>query len=253
MSGNLFATYQTEKQHVEQLLQGIFPVCTGKPLIRLGPQGDGGYLVPDDLSGIEALFSPGVSFVSGFEKDCAERGMSVFLADASVEQPVDTHEKFHFTKKFIGSTNNEEFMTIDDWVVSSIPNQTCELMLQIDIEGHEYETFFNMSDRLLRRLRIIVVEFHSFDQVWNRAFFGIIRSVFGKILQTHRVVHLHPNNREVHVHRKGLTIPPLIEVTFLRKDRLPENTVYAKTFPHPLDSDNTDYPSVVLPESLQGK
>lgn len=42
-------------------------VPDSKDLIRLGPNGDGGYLVPDDLTGIEACFSPGVCATSEFE------------------------------------------------------------------------------------------------------------------------------------------------------------------------------------------
>lgn len=52
-----------------------------KGLIRLGPMSYEGYLIPDDLEGIEACFSPSVGFNSIFEKDCADRGMKVFLAD----------------------------------------------------------------------------------------------------------------------------------------------------------------------------
>ncbi|MEI7820605.1 MAG: FkbM family methyltransferase [Verrucomicrobiota bacterium] len=253
LCGRLFPTVMTEKADVEKFLEGIFPVCAGKEMIRLGPQGDGGYLVPDDVAGIDALFSPGVSFISGFEKDCAERGMEVFLADRSVDKPAEEHAKFHFIKKYIGATTNEDFITIDEWVAGSYANQTSDLMLQMDIEGYEYETILNMSDRLLRRLRIIVAEFHAFDQLWNRAYFGFVRSVFGKLLQTHRVVHIHPNNRLPLFRKKGLTIPPLLELTFVRKDRLPSELVYAKDFPHPLDSDNTDWPPVSFPKSLLGK
>ena len=87
-----------------------------KPLIRLGPDSDGGYLVPDDLAGIKACFSPGVAQVSGFERDCANLGMQVFLADRSVENPPESHRLFEFTNKFVGVTTSEEFMTLDHWV-----------------------------------------------------------------------------------------------------------------------------------------
>ena len=56
-------------------------------LVRIGPTDDGGYLLPDVLDGIEACFSPGVGTCSDFELACAERGMQVFLADATVDGP----------------------------------------------------------------------------------------------------------------------------------------------------------------------
>ncbi len=40
----------------------------------MGGENDGGYLVPDDLEGIEYCFSPGVSNIATFELDCLNRG-----------------------------------------------------------------------------------------------------------------------------------------------------------------------------------
>ena len=83
----VFPTDATDKRRIQALLAKLHPLTTAAPLLRLGPVGDGGYLLPDDLAGIEACFSPGVGLISGFEKDCADRGLSVYLADASVEHP----------------------------------------------------------------------------------------------------------------------------------------------------------------------
>jgi hypothetical protein len=79
--GKAYPTALTDKNSLESLLHKLYPMSTDKELIRLGPEGDGGYLVPDDLAEIEACFSPGVSVISGFEKACADLGIKVFLAD----------------------------------------------------------------------------------------------------------------------------------------------------------------------------
>lgn len=102
-------------------------------------------MIPNDLVGISACFSPGVSSISDFEKDCANLGLKVFLADRSVDGPAIKDRPFHFTKKFIGSFSNEEFMRIDDWVLSCLPNNSGDLILQMDIESFEYETIISMS------------------------------------------------------------------------------------------------------------
>jgi len=243
----VFPTDATDKRRIEDLLARLQPLMTAPPLVRLGPAGDGGYLVPDDLAGIEACFSPGVGLISGFEKDCADRGLSVYLADASVEHPGALHERFHFVRKFLGVTTDERFMTLDDWVAGSGVRADSDLMLQIDIEGFEYEVLLGASDRLMQRFRIIVAEFHRLDQFWNEAFFGLASRVFEKILQTHACVHIHPNNSSPLLKKGGLAIPPLAEFTFLRRDRLRAPQRYARQFPHPLDSDNTDRPHFALP------
>lgn len=243
-----YPTRLTDKGMLQSLMHRLFPVSPGKQLIRLGPEGDGGYLVPNDLAGIEACFSPGVGDIFGFEKDCAALGMKVFLADGSIDLPAELHDQFRFTKKYVGVTTGNDFMTLDDWVDSSLVSPQTDLMLQIDTEGYEYETFLSVSDSSIRRFRIIVAEFHGLDQLWNQPFFQLSSRAFEKILQTHTCVHIHPNNRCGPLDKSGLTIPPLAEFTFLRNDRISQQS-YANTFPHPLDFDNCpDQPHFPLPK-----
>ncbi|PKN38874.1 MAG: hypothetical protein CVU62_01345 [Deltaproteobacteria bacterium HGW-Deltaproteobacteria-2] len=238
----------TKKDKLQSLLNKLQPVSCDKELIRLGAIGDGGYLVPDDLAGIEACFSPGVGFDSVFEKDCANRGMKVFLADGSLDQPSLSHELFVFTKKHIGIKTNDNFMNIDDWVKSSWPDSQGDLLLQMDIEGSEYEVLLIASDDLLKRFRIIVVEFHSLNELWSKPFFNMASLVFERLLQTHTCVHNHPNNCSDSVKFEDIELPMVTELTFLRNDRISSSS-FAKIFPHPLDIDNTkDKPSLPLPK-----
>lgn len=242
-----FLTNITPTQDLKALLQSLYPISCDTPLIRLGPYGDGGYLIPDDLDGIKACFSPGVSSISDFEKACANRGMQVFLADKSVDNPAAEDELFHFIKKFIGSFSNENFMTIDHWVNSSLPNNTDDLILQMDIESFEYETLLSMSEEIMNRFRIMVIEFHSLDQLWNKPFFSIAGRAFQKLLQTHDCVHIHPNNIANTQTVNGVEIITTMELTFLRKDRV-KNRQFSSVFPHPLDADNCpNHPAKVLP------
>lgn len=244
---NAFPTRMTDTGDIRFLLKKLHPLSIDKELIRLGPKSNGGYLVPNDLAGISACFSPGVSFVSGFEKDCANLGMNVYLADKSVDKPAEEHHLFHFTKKFVGVTSNDDFMTVDDWVNEAPLNSDSELLLQIDIEGYEYEVFLSISDALMRRFRVIVAEFHALDQLWCRPFFKLASRAFDKILQTHVCVHIHPNNCCGSLRKGGMEIPKVLEFTFLRRDRT-SNTSYQKIFPNPHDNDNTANQTLKLPQ-----
>lgn len=243
----IFSTRLTPAGEIRELITKLRPVETEHRLVRLGPDGDGGYLVPDDLDGIEACFSPGVSTVSGFEKDCAERGIRTFLADRSVAGPAEAHELFHFTRKFVGAVSSSDFMTLDDWVAASnLESEDSDLLLQMDIEGAEYEVLLSTSERLLRRFRVIVAEFHHLEQYWNKPYFDIVRRSFDKITAGHTCVHIHPNNCCGSVIRDGIELPSIMEFTFFRNDRF--KTIAPRTaFPHPLDRDNTEKPSMVLP------
>ena len=107
-----------EREKIIQLIESLHPVKTQFDLIRLGPNEDGGYLVPDCLDDIDACFSPGVAWVSEFERDCLKRGMKIFMADNSVEKPDwdIPKEQYDFQKKHVGCTNNKHMMTMDSSV-----------------------------------------------------------------------------------------------------------------------------------------
>jgi hypothetical protein len=81
----------------------IRPVATNIPLIRIGADEDGGYLIPDDLTGISACYSPGVDQIASFETALLEHGIPSHLADLSVEGPPPGTAAASFIKKFIGA------------------------------------------------------------------------------------------------------------------------------------------------------
>lgn len=241
---------RTKKEEIISLIEKLHPFNTDKELIRLGPKSDGGYLVPNDLDGIEACFSPGVDQVSGFEEDCSKLGMQLFLADKSVDEPnfkLDTN-KFNFIKKFIGCSVNEEYITMQNWVDNSGVSNNSDLLLQMDIEGYEYFVLLNMSNELLNRFRIIVIEFHSLQKMWNNDFYTLASTVFDKILQTHTCVHIHPNNCSGIDIQDGVDIPRLAEFTFIRNDRV-KSKIPQTSFPHKLDFDNLDKEHISLPKN----
>jgi hypothetical protein len=231
------ASARTQSGEVRALLKSLWPVDPGIELIRIGPNADGGYLVPDDLAGIRHAFSPGVANESGFETDLAERGLDVFLADYSVEGPARRHTRFVFDKRFVGCVTDQRYMTLDDWHAAKLGRDESDLLLQMDIEGAEYETLFAASPALMRKFRIMVIEFHDLPQLWSEPFFKIAARLFAKLLATHTVVHIHPNNCCGSVKSAGIEIPRIAEFTLLRNDRL-RSTKPRTTFPHPLDRSN---------------
>ncbi|MDA7757894.1 FkbM family methyltransferase [Opitutales bacterium] len=235
-----FPAKTTKCIELSRLVESLRIRPTGHNLIRVGPSGDGGYLLPDDLDGLNYCLSPGVAACSDFEDEMASRGMQVFLADKSVDGPAVKNESFRFIKKFISSQNSEKegLITMDRWVVEQLPelanDPRCEAVLQMDIEGFEYEVLHNISDDLLKRFRIVVIEFHKLHQLADRFSFSLIAPALRKLLKSHSVVHIHPNNNRRVLKIYGLEIPATMEFTFLRKDRLIPGG-QASSYPHPLD------------------
>lgn len=239
----------TPPEMIKALLKKVYPRKTKAGLIRMGGEADGGYIIPDDLSGISCCFSPGVSDISQFERDCLDRGIRVFMADYSVSEPKldSTKYSFSFLKKFIGSYSDEKFVSINEWMYSNLQEEDGDVILQMDIEGSEYQSLLNISDHLLRKCRLIIVEFHHLESLWSPHFYQIFEATVTRLLQNHTCVHIHPNNSNGVEEREGLRIPRIVEMTFYRKDReiLDE---FETVFPNALDRENIKGRSIYLPK-----
>lgn len=102
---------RTDGPSVRSLFTCQHPLATGHPLIRLGSQGDGCYLVLEDLESIAAYFSPGVDDRASFESSLIQRGIPCYLDDGSVDRAPIALPLVHFAKKCVrvisGSTQTD--------------------------------------------------------------------------------------------------------------------------------------------------
>jgi hypothetical protein len=245
--GHYSVLNQTGSSEVRSLIHKLRPLDCGYDLIRIGSNGDGGYLIPDDLKGIEYCFSPGVSAIADFESQLADRGIKSFLADYSVDRPPILRPEFIFDKKYLGTSNGDKFITLSSWKNKYLPDYRGDLLLQMDIEGFEYEVILSTPDALLDQFRIIVIEFHSLHKLFDPFAFKLISSTFDKLLNSFHVAHIHPNNFPGIFRRGNLVVPRDMEFTFLNKNRVQSPKPQVE-FPHPLDRDNVPKRSLALPK-----
>lgn len=234
-------------EEFKKLAKALQPVKTKYDLIRVGGDNDGGYLLPDDLSGITECFSPGVDVTATFEQDLLSRGIRSHLADASVDGPPNGLEVISFQKKFVGSQTAGQYISLEDWVKES--NLTfCDLILQMDIEGGEYTSILATPADVLKQFRIIAIEVHHAQHWFHPLAWGMVKGFFDKLMADFHVVHFHPNNNCPFIQVDDVLFPSVFELTLLRKDRA-EPEGFVETFPHPLDQPNvTDKPVRHMPE-----
>jgi len=178
-----------------------------------------------------------VSTVADFECQLATFNIKSFLADYSIKAPPVESPAFVFDKKFLGANDSDMFMTLTAWKDKYLKNYSGELLLQMDIEGAEYEVFLSTPPEILDTFRIIVVEFHYLEKMFDPIVFTFFRATFEKILKNFRVVHLHPNNRTGIVRKGELEVPMTIEITFYNNRRITGGRP-VRNFPHPLDREN---------------
>lgn len=239
----------TRPADLRQLIASIRPVKTRLELTRIGRDEDGGYLVPMDLEGITACFSPGVDTVASFESDLKKRfGIGSHLADFTVDRAPDGFEPLSFTKKFVGAHDGPRFTTLDSWMAGQPEyKQKGDFLLQMDIEGTEYAALLATRRVHLRRFRIMVIEFHDVAAWSSKPFFQVVRATFAKLLQDFVPVHIHVNNFQGVANSGGVPLPRVFEMTLLRRDRA-KPLGPCDSFPHPLDKpNNPDRPEIVLP------
>ncbi len=236
---------------LEDLISRLRPKPIEQNLVRVGPAGDGGYLVPDDLAGITACFSPGVDRITGFESDLAERGIVSFMVDGSIEKLPQENALFHFQPKYLGAVNSANTIRFEDWVEECAPGGGDDLLLQMDIEGAEYTVIADTPDAVFVRFRMMVIEFHGLVSLFSEEGFAQLKPLFDVLLQNFDVVHIHPNNAARIYSHNGVDIPDIAEFTFLRKDRV-QLGQGRNTYPHPFDQGNLGHrPDLILPRCWQ--
>ena len=209
-------------------------------LIRIGGEGEGGYLLPDCLHDFKYCFSPGVDVVANFEDEISKNyGIKSFMADASVSSPPIENDNFKFIPKYLGSRTNGQFITLSDWMDQSIMNESGQKILQMDIEGGEYDVLSYESAEKISEFAILNIEFHGLQNIFERNFLKLLTSIFEKIYKNFSICHVHPNNCLPIVELDGIEIPPVIEVTFIRNDII-EKVKNSENIrlPHKLDRKN---------------
>ncbi len=220
-------------------------------LIRVGGGRDGGYLIPDYLDEVDYCFSPGVAYAANFELELSKKfGIKSFMADASVKVPPIDDDNFEFIPKFLGSRTGDEFITLSDWVEQSLGQEGSECILQMDIEGAEYEVLTYESAEFLSKFAVMVIEFHYLQNIFEDNFSKMISAIFEKLYKKFSICHVHPNNCCGIAVLEGIEVPRVIEVTLIRKDLISRfSSGHAISLPHSLDKKNLEgVDDIAMPE-----
>lgn len=221
-------------------------------LIRVGGDEDGGYLLPNNLNEAKYCFSLGVGGSINFEKELSQfYGIKSFLADGSDDIITFSEKNLTFTKKYIGSRTCDDNVTLRDYIFSSIGNCSDNKILQMDIEGSEYEVLSYESTETLSSFTTLIIEFHELQKLFQTEFLRSVQAIFEKIYLNFSICHVHPNNCCGIAEIDQIKVPRVIEVTFIRKDIIPRfKNNQNINLPHKLDVKNMKHlPDLRMPKS----
>jgi hypothetical protein len=190
------------------------------PLVRLGPDIDGGYVLSDDLD-VDVAVSVGVGPECGADEDLARRGVEVWQFDHTVEETPSTESGIFFHKLGVASGEpDHNTRTLDDLLQMAGVREGVDTLLLMDAEGAEWGALTAASDGALERLRQIALEIHGLDLVIadDRADWAI--EVLERLRRTHCLVASHGNNFGCYFNFGPILMPSVVETTWVRRDRL---------------------------------
>ena len=247
---DLFGMYiekKTQKNDVSKIIKKLLPYETGIKLIRLGEDSDGGYLIPNDLDNIDKNYSAGVGSLTKFENDLLKiyKINSKMLDFNNINQDI-LPKNSEFLKKKLSLFSNENQITINDW----IDDEHEEIILKIDIEGDEYINLASITNEKLTKVRILIVEFHDLRNLKNLIFLRNFDKIISKLNHFFYPCHLHINNMSKVKNIAGFKVPDMLEITFIRKDRIKNFDLKYSKLPNKLDKKTVkDKEEIILDRS----
>ena len=204
--------------------------------IRLGNEGDGGYVLGDLPGGYDSYISAGICYEESFSRDFINKynmnKSNSYGFDGTVkEYPVKYTQEIQFIKKNINNLNDDNNTNL-----SFLTDKYENIFLKMDIEGGEYPWLLQIDETQLNKFKQIVMEFHGItNDGWGCKYNDKVKC-FEKLSKTHYIIHAHGNTCGPVVNN----IPDVIELTFINKnyfDLVPElNT-------HSLPIVGLDYPN----------
>jgi len=183
-----------------------------KEFIRKGVNKDGGYVIIDDLSDSDILFSIGVGDNISFDLGCENQVSKIVLVDDSVPDFFAPNNNYSLHRKKLGILDDSTSITLDK-LLNSYPS--ADYILKIDIEGDEWKILSSLSTKTLNKFRQIIIEFHS---IFDLPELGAKQKTFSQLLSTHLPVVAHPNNIGGYQVIGNQLFPNVLETTWLRRN-----------------------------------
>lgn len=217
-------------------------------LKRLGPTGDAGYVLVDDLDGISGVLSLGIGSNNDIDYFFAESlGKSVFAYDHTVAKLPKHHPLIHFRPVGVGS--GPKMLGLGEIIGREDLGRAALLMC--DVEGSEFDkSFFEGTDFSV--FKQISIELHGLHELLHEDSDGPVFGLLRTVALTHQAVHVHVNNYDALSHFAGLPVPQTLEVTLVRKRDYSFGQVI-QNFPRSFDSPNSSLlpdPHWKFPNSL---
>ncbi len=254
--------------YVEKFFKEIVVYDCDLTKMRIGNAHDGGYVLLKELcqrAGFICSF--GIGDDMEFERSLVHQFPNIYgyLFDPTIEKLPHKHSNLYFRKEGL------------DYAVGFMQSKKNEIqngaILKMDIEWNEWRAFTRFGIDILSKFDQIVVEFHIvhaqpregltpyftqfyqsvFEEV-NEGLFKQYYQVLKKLNEIFYIFHIHANNSLPVNVIQGHVFPPLLELSFVRKDLISANPSKCSFPIEGLDFPNkTDRPDIENYYPIRGK
>jgi hypothetical protein len=214
-----------------QLHRRLVPKVASK--VRLGRPFDGGYVIPAGFASlVDGLLAFGVGDDLSFENEFCDQHPGRALAFDHIIQSVPYRRpKVEFVPKGVGPKASADLVTLNKVVLDG---PFLRPMMKMDIEGAEWRVLATCSDRVFKRVPIMVFELHG--MLANTPLQNL---VFTRLLEHYEPIHVHANNVGPALEVAGQLYPEWLEVTFVHKELVGDAAVDRGGYPTKHDYPNT--------------
>ena len=217
--------------YYDQLKEELIPYDLGFRKRRIGPNGDGGYVIySEPLEKTKNVYSLGVGPVSICDWQLANMGKIINLYD-SAPFTHQVHPNYRFKQIWVDSKVMDQELD---------PVTDNNLLLCMDIDGGEYETLVNMKEENLLKFSQISIEIHWMCYEYRT--FTPEEGAYGRPRDGQEIIKflqlLNKNFYLFHIHENNGALPcegfpDVIECSYIRKDLCDKVEKETKAYPLP--------------------
>jgi len=193
---------------------------------------------------IKAAYSLGVEHHDQWSQDVVNKlKILVNQFDCTVDR--SDCKGCRFYKKCIGSADGKHPLPGHEsemWSLGQLLESTSQanaengsLLMKMDIESSEWPIYFSESPVTLQKFGELIVEFHNIQDTARHAEY--LQGVNNILGAGFKVAHLHGNNYAGMFSTNGVSIPNVLEVTFIRGSARPGGCANDQIY-HDLDAPN---------------
>lgn len=189
----------------------------GFDLVRVGAINDGGYIMLDDFKENYRAYSFGIGNDVSWDDWVSNKGIQVFCYDHTIDGLPHQNSKLSFFK--IGITDEDKpednLLSLTTLLKRNGDENNNDLILKMDVEGAEWNFINSIDEEILTQFRQMTFELHNLTDIFefDKRYKGLL-----KLQKTHCPVWVHANNALGIENAISTSIPPLLEITYVRRD-----------------------------------